>query len=174
MNERHAEVRTFRFGRGQDWTINSKTWSSARVDADPGQCKIEVWNLVNAGNWVHPVHIHLIDFQILDRNGLEPPQYERGWKDVVLLKEFETVRVVARFGPHRGKYMMHCHNLVHEDHDMMNQFEVGKGGPDPLSDRAKPLLAPPLGSTKPPILLEECLPCACFEQLPNSCPKQET
>jgi spore coat protein A len=51
------------------------------------------------------------------------------------------VRVVARFGPKAGKYMMHCHNVVHEDHDMMTNFEVGKGGPDPLS-------APPLPVSK--------------------------
>ena len=30
-----------------------------------------------------------------------------------------------KFGPHRGKYMVHCHNLPHEDHDMMHQFSVG-------------------------------------------------
>ena len=54
----------------------------------------------------------------------------------------ETVRVIARYGPQLGRYMMHCHNLVHEDHDMMLQFEVGKGGPDPItSDPAKPLSA---------------------------------
>ena len=47
--------------------------------------------------------------------------------------EGETVRVVAKFGPHEGKYMIHCHNLVHEDHDMMGQFTVGEGGYDPIT-----------------------------------------
>jgi FtsP/CotA-like multicopper oxidase with cupredoxin domain len=42
--------------------------------------------------------------------------------------------------PRTGRYMMHCHNLVHEDHDMMVQFEVGTGGPDPISAaREKPM-----------------------------------
>lgn len=171
MERRKTQTRTFRFGRGRDWTINGQTWSPSRVDGVPGQCAIEVWNLINTGGWTHPVHIHLIDFQILNRNGREPLPYERGWKDVVLLKDAERVQVVARFGPHRGKYMMHCHNLVHEDHDMMNQFEVGSGGPDPLSDPARPLPAEPLGSREPPLLVEDCLPCRCFEALPNSCPE---
>jgi multicopper oxidase len=53
--------------------------------------------------------------------------------------------MIMRFGPNKGKYMIHCHNLVHEDHDMMTQFEVGTGGPSPLSDPARPEdEAPPL------------------------------
>jgi FtsP/CotA-like multicopper oxidase with cupredoxin domain len=171
MENRSTGTRSYRFVRGIDWTINGKTWNRASVDGNPNQCATEVWTLSNAGGWTHPVHIHLVDFQILERNGQEPFPYERGWKDVVLLKDFETVKVVARFGPHRGKYMIHCHNIVHEDHDMMTQFEVGKGGIDPLSDPAKPLsTAPPLGSKEPPNLLEDCLPCQCFESLSNSCP----
>jgi hypothetical protein len=41
--------------------------------------------------------------------------------------------VIMRFENQRGRYMMQCHNLVHEDHDMMVQFEVGTGGPDPIT-----------------------------------------
>lgn len=142
-----VRTRTFRFGRNfQDWVINGRTWDKNRVDANPGVGDIEIWNLVNAGGgWVHPVHIHLVDLQLLDRNGRAPLAYERGWKDVFFLGESQTVRVIAKFGPHAGKYMMHCHNLVHEDHDMMTQFEVGSGGPDPITTaKALPLPAPPL------------------------------
>lgn len=169
LQKRSTQTRTFRFARSGQWTINNQTWNPKRVDANPKQCDTEIWQLVNTGGWTHPVHIHLIDFQIIDRNGLPPLPYERGWKDVVLLSDLETVRVVARFGPHKGKYMMHCHNLVHEDHDMMNQFEVGSGGSEPLSEPAKRLPAPNLGSTNPPRLIEERLPCKCLEPLPNSC-----
>lgn len=147
--------RSFRFGRGQHWTINNRTWNLAFVEANPGLFDVEIWELINTGGWVHPVHIHLIDFQILDRNGQPPLSYEQGWKDVVLLKEFETVRVIASFNPQPGKYMMHCHNLVHEDHDMMAQFNViarptDPPAQEPLSAPAKPLPAPPLGSEIPP------------------------
>ena len=107
---------------------------------------IEIWELENnSGGWFHPVHIHLIDFKILDRNGKPPFAYELGPKDVVYVGEGETVRVIMQFGPHRGRYMMHCHNLSHEDHDMMDQFEVGTGGHDPIEyDRPKHQPAPDL------------------------------
>ena len=52
--------------------------------------------------------------------------------------EGETVRVIMRFGPNIGRYMMHCHNLVHEDHDMMVQFEVGHGRARSDQGRAGP------------------------------------
>lgn len=148
--------RSFRFGRSQNWTINNRTWNANVIEAKPGLWDVEIWEFVNTGGWVHPVHVHLVDFQILDRNGLPPKVYEQGWKDVVLIKEFETVRVIASFNPQPGKYMIHCHNLVHEDHDMMTQFEVARRRPndppmqDPLSAPAKPLPADPLGADDPP------------------------
>ncbi len=133
--------RTFRFDRnGGQWKINNNVWDKNRVDGNPGFGDVEIWNLVNTGgSWIHPVHIHLVDLQMLDRNGRPPLPYERGWKDVFYLGESETIRVITRFGPNLGKYMMHCHNIVHEDHDMMTQFEVGQGGFDPMSDPAKPI-----------------------------------
>jgi FtsP/CotA-like multicopper oxidase with cupredoxin domain len=87
--------------------------------------------------------VHLVDFKILDRNGRPPEPYEIGPKDVVYIGEGETARVIAKFGPRTGKYMMHCHNVVHEDHDMMTNWEVGQGGPDPVTT------APPKPVTKP-------------------------
>ena len=96
---------------------------------------VEIWELENlSGGWHHPMHLHLVDFQILDRNGRPPFAYERGPKDVAYLGENETVRVITRFTG-TGRYMMHCHNIVHEDHDMMVQYEVidpGNPGYDPL------------------------------------------
>jgi spore coat protein A, manganese oxidase len=135
-----ARTRTFRFERNNgQWKINNNTWDPKRVDANPQPGDIEIWNLVNPGSgWVHPVHIHLVDCQIRDRNGLAPRRFERGWKDVFLVGEFETVRVITQFRSRdkkdiKGKFMMHCHNLVHEDHVMMTQFEIGQGGPDPVT-----------------------------------------
>lgn len=142
-----VRTRTFRFGRSNgQWQINNRTWEPSRVDANPGLGDYEIWNLVNTGgSWVHPVHIHLVDLQILDRNGQPPLPYERGWKDVFFVGDSQTVRVITKFGPHPGKYMMHCHNIVHEDHDMMTQFEVGQGGADPIKAApARELPAPPI------------------------------
>ena len=113
---------------------------------------MEVWELRNdSGGWHHPLHTHLVDFRVLDRefdrNGIRvPPRpHELGPKDTVSLGENERVRIVAQFGPHAGRYMVHCHNVVHEDHDMMGQFTVGEGGPDPITtDPSRPLPAPEL------------------------------
>ncbi|WP_207955775.1 multicopper oxidase family protein [Rubrobacter marinus] len=143
-------VRRFEFGRtGGMWTINDEIWDPNRVDANPQPDSLEIWEFTNkSGGWFHPIHVHLVDFRILSRTdganpGVRP--YERGPKDVAYVGENETVRVLIKFGPQKGRYMMHCHNLVHEDHDMMTQFEVGSGGPAWASVPAKPISeAPPL------------------------------
>jgi len=70
------------------------------------------------------MHMHLVKFQILERNGAPPALYERGWKDTVRVGPHEDVRVIARFTGYRGKYVLHCHNLEHEDHAMMSRFDV--------------------------------------------------
>jgi len=77
-----------------------------------------------------------VDFQVVSRNGAKPFAWEKGPKDVVYIGENETVQLLMKFtlnkgggttanGNVGGRYMMHCHNLPHEDHDMMSQFAVG-------------------------------------------------
>jgi len=147
-----TRTRRLDFGRTNGaWTINGTTWADVvdsdykHVLANPAHDDVEIWELQNeSGGWFHPVHIHMVDFRILDRNGRPPLAHELGPKDVVYVGEGEIVRVVMRFD-HVGKYMIHCHNLVHEDHDMMAQFEVGHGGDDPVkADPARALPAGPL------------------------------
>jgi len=156
LTERDAvRHRNFRFERqGGRWTINGHTWEDVVnsdyefVLANPGFEDVEVWELENpGGGWFHPVHIHLVDFKVLDRDGRPPLPHELGPKDVVYVGEGEKVRVIMRFENQQGRYMMHCHNLVHEDHDMMGQFLVGDdhGLHHPVrADRAKNLPAGPL------------------------------
>jgi spore coat protein A len=157
--EAAVRTRLLEFERqGGEWTVNHRTWEDVinsgfrEAIANPGLGDVEIWELRNrSGGWFHPVHIHLIDFRILDRNGRPPFDYELGPKDTAYVGENETVRLITAFSPHAGRYMMHCHNLVHEDHDMMVQFEVGSGGPDPIaSDPARDLPAPPLTAGPPP------------------------
>jgi spore coat protein A, manganese oxidase len=134
------------------WTVGGLTWEDVinsgfrDVVANPALDSVEIWEFENkSGGWFHPVHVHLVDFKILDRDGQPPHPYERGPKDTVYVGESERVRLIARFGPHEGRYMLHCHNLVHEDHDMMVQFEVGENGDDPITaDPARDLPAPAL------------------------------
>ncbi|KAL1626033.1 hypothetical protein SLS56_007007 [Neofusicoccum ribis] len=123
--------RSFRFERknGQ-WMVNGVIFADVanRILAKPQRGTVEVWELENtSGGWSHPVHIHLVDFQVISREGGKRPvsDYEKvALKDVVLLGVNEKVRVVARFAPWDGVYMFHCHNLIHEDHDMMAAFNV--------------------------------------------------
>eukprot|EP01124_Arcella_intermedia_P023737 TRINITY_DN3830_c0_g1_i1.p1 TRINITY_DN3830_c0_g1~~TRINITY_DN3830_c0_g1_i1.p1 ORF type:complete len:858 (+),score=125.66 TRINITY_DN3830_c0_g1_i1:87-2660(+) len=120
------------------WT--TRTGLPEHVTAEPAQNTLEVWEIVNGGGgWFHPIHIHLVDFFLTYRKGgvaqfthATGPDgladYERlAAKDVVFLGPGETLRVVARYGPHGGNYMMHCHNLVHEDDDMLIAFKVIPG-----------------------------------------------
>ena len=122
--------RKFKFERTNgEWQVNGVTFSDVnnRILAKPPRGAIEIWELENGGGgWSHPVHIHLIDFQIISRTGGRPVlNYEKeALKDVVLLGTSETVRVIARYAPWDGVYMFHCHNLIHEDHDMMAAFNV--------------------------------------------------
>lgn len=142
-----VRTRDWRFERTKGlWAINGKTWDENRVDANIREGDIEIWRLYNnAGGWFHPIHVHLVDLQLLDRNGKPPFPYEKGWKDVFYVGPNESLRVIAKYGPNVGKYMFHCHNSVHEDHDMMGQWEIGQGGPNPVtSAQALPLPAPPL------------------------------
>jgi spore coat protein A len=154
-----AVTRTLALVRsGGQWTINRQTWDDVMASgfqlslANPALDSVEIWELRNdSGGWTHPFHIHLVDFRVLDRevdrNGVRLPArpHERGPKDTVSLGENERVRVVVKFGPHAGRYMVHCHNVVHEDHDMMGQITVGDGGPDPMTTAPSgPLPAPEL------------------------------
>jgi FtsP/CotA-like multicopper oxidase with cupredoxin domain len=77
-------TRKWQFARnGGEWTINGKIWDKDRVDANPGLGDVETWEIYNSGGgWFHPVHIHLLDQQIISRNGRPPSEYEKGWKDV--------------------------------------------------------------------------------------------
>ena len=88
---------------------------------------IEIWELTNPNIQAHPFHVHGEPFQILTRNGTLPPANEMGWKDVVLIRPDETIRIIKRFGDFSDPvlpYMYHCHILEHEDLGMMGTFTV--------------------------------------------------
>jgi FtsP/CotA-like multicopper oxidase with cupredoxin domain len=132
-----TRTRTFTFGPHPtldylppvEWLIDGKRFDPNRIDATPELGSVEIWRFVNekapfGGGMEHPVHVHLVNFQILDRNGQKPAPHEAGWKDTVLVPRGEEARVIMTFEQYRGKYIMHCHNLSHEDGSMMTNFEV--------------------------------------------------
>jgi spore coat protein A, manganese oxidase len=143
-------------------TLN-KTWEEivnsnyTDVVSNPAVGEVQVWEVTNkSGGWFHPVHIHLVDFKMLTRNGKPVFPYEQGPKDVMYVGENETIRAVMRFGEkfekfpeHQtsGRYMVHCHNLPHEDHDMMTQFQVGSN--DDRNDPCPVNPADPKGGSNP-------------------------
>ena len=104
------------------WTINGKVFSPSRIDARPKLGSTEIWELMTDVH--HPVHIHLVHFKVLSRNGGRPRPTDAGWKDTVDLRPGEVARVVPRFRGYKGRYVFHCHNLEHEDMMMMANFEV--------------------------------------------------
>ncbi|GAB7017356.1 multicopper oxidase domain-containing protein [Halostagnicola bangensis] len=100
----------------------------------------EIWELENGTSHTHPIHLHLVGFEVIGRgpDGTDDPDpNERGEKDVVRVEPDETVRIMTRFENFTGRYPWHCHVLEHEDHDMMLPFEVvpaddeDEGHPEP-------------------------------------------
>ncbi len=141
--ERTTRLRVERDDYTNDWTINGKLWEDVvdsgyrDVVASPDIGDVEIWEIENkSGGWFHPMHIHLTDFKVFWRNtnGGKPFAWEAGPKDTVYVGPDEKVKLLVRFdvtpGSSGGRYMVHCHNLVHEDHDMMVQFKVGDNDPD--------------------------------------------
>jgi len=124
-------VRTRRFSLSEQvingrrlLTINGNLFDPSRIDATPCLNDVEIWQFTNATYDAHPVHIHDIEWQILDINGKSPPPGEDGWKDTFFIPALGTIRVIGRFVDLTGIYVFHCHKLEHEDHAMMAQFEV--------------------------------------------------
>ena len=120
--------RRMQFGRSNgQWVINGETWDSFKIAAaDIGQNTWELWLFESGGGWFHPVHMHLADFFIIKRDGDGGVRsYEdNSAKDVLYLGPSNKLWIIARFGPHKGDYMFHCHNLIHEDNDMMRAMRI--------------------------------------------------
>jgi FtsP/CotA-like multicopper oxidase with cupredoxin domain len=120
-----VRVRQFKFDRVNGvWTVNGKLFDPYEPAARPKKGTAEIWELRVEGQWHHPVHIHFEEGRILTRNGIAPPPHEQGRKDVYSVKSEEVVRVFIRFRDFTGKYVMHCHNTVHEDHAMMVRWDI--------------------------------------------------
>ncbi|MGW0828489.1 multicopper oxidase family protein [Streptomyces sp. NPDC002845] len=118
---RAAVTRDFHFrGSTAGWTINGKEYEPGHALARPKLGQVEIWRFTT--NFHHPVHLHLDHFQVLSRNNRAVKTFDHGWKDTVDLRPAEAVEVVTRFTHYPGTFMIHCHNLEHEDMAMMGDF----------------------------------------------------
>ena len=141
-----ARHRTFIYGKkpdtitdGMPWTISTDgaagvTADIDRISAAPTKNSVEIWHMVNnAGGWSHPAHIHFEEGQIISRNGVAPPVWERlGRKDMYRIgpevntgaaRVTDAVDVALRVRDWTGTYVQHCHNTQHEDHAMLLRWD---------------------------------------------------
>ena len=121
--------------------LNRKHWHEPTTE-HPRLNTTEIWEFVNLTEDTHPMHLHLVRFQVLDRRPFDtteylmekklrftaaavpPPAHELGWKDVVQCPAGVVTRIIVPFEGFTGKYLYHCHILEHEANDMMRPFEV--------------------------------------------------
>jgi spore coat protein A len=121
--------------------LNNTEWHKP-ITENPVLDSVEIWNLVNTIDDVHPIHLHLVRFQILDRRpfnvnaywatgevkytgpAVPPEPGETGWKDTVRADARMVTRIIIRFAGFTGRYVWHCHILEHEDNEMMRPFDV--------------------------------------------------
>jgi spore coat protein A len=103
----------------------------------------EVWSLVNLTDDTHPIHLHHVRFQVVDRRpfdrdlyllqnatlrftgtALAPNSNEDGWKDVVQCPPNLVTRIHISFAGYPGRYLWHCHVQEHEANDMMRPYDI--------------------------------------------------
>jgi FtsP/CotA-like multicopper oxidase with cupredoxin domain len=114
--------------QGLNFQINGKTFDPNRVDHTVKQGTAEIWtieNLASQSNWTHPVHIHFEEFRVLTRNGAPPTNpLETGRKDVIRMPPGNQVQIFMQFRDFLGRYLIHCHNMNHEDAFMMVRWDI--------------------------------------------------
>lgn len=128
-----------------------KNWADPITETPPLNA-VEVWQVYNTTPDAHPIHLHLVAFQILSRQKFTatqnpatgaltnvslkgqpsiPGPEEMGWKDTAIMYPGEVTTVIAMFD-RPGRYVWHCHILSHEDHEMMRPFHVQPNIPNAL------------------------------------------
>ncbi len=128
-------------GNSMVMLLNRKHWHEP-VTESPRLNATEIWEFVNLTEDTHPMHLHLVRFQLLDRRTYDtfdylmhkklrflaaptpPESNETGWKDVIQCPPGQITRILVTFDGYPGRYLYHCHILEHEANDMMRPFEV--------------------------------------------------
>lgn len=101
------------------WTINNQTWPNITpIELDYG--KTYQLNFINKSMMSHPMHLHGYVFHIVEVNG---KKIDGALQDTVLVQPNSTVKVVVT-ADHKGKWLLHCHNMYHMPTGMMTYIEV--------------------------------------------------
>ena len=121
--------------------LNNTPWHMP-ITEKPVLGTTEIWEIINLTDDTHPIHLHLVRFQILDRRRFDAFQYqttntlryvgpvmppepnEMGWKDTARVNAKTVTRIIVPFLGYAGRYVWHCHILEHEDNEMMRPYEV--------------------------------------------------
>jgi FtsP/CotA-like multicopper oxidase with cupredoxin domain len=121
-----ARIRQWKFERsGGEWVVNGEPFNRDVISAIIPEGSAEQWHIENGGgSWTHPVHIHYEEHRFLSYNGRRVMPLEAGRKDVIRLDPNAEVKIFMRFRDYKGLYVMHCHNVVHEDHAMMVSWKI--------------------------------------------------
>ena len=135
------DEQTQRTGKSMGMLLNNTPWHHP-ITERPVLGTTEIWQLANMTEDVHPIHLHMVRFQILDRQPFDAFHYsttgilhytssatvpdleEMGWKDTVRATGSSVTRIIVPFVGYSGRYVWHCHNLEHEDNEMMRPYEV--------------------------------------------------
>jgi len=121
--------------------LDRKRWKDP-VSETPVLGSTEIWSIINGTDDSHPIHLHMVRFQVLDRRNfyvmnylrkrelkftgpaVPPDANEMGWKDTVRAEPGMVTRIIVKFDGYPGRYVWHCHILEHEDNEMMRPYEV--------------------------------------------------
>ena len=107
---------------GQPYNGDCEASRRHRLDTKVKLNTTEDWELINTGVMDHPFHVHGNAFQVISRDG--QPESLLAWRDTVLVKRGETVRIRIPFSDFAGKTVYHCHVLDHEDLGMMGNLMI--------------------------------------------------
>jgi FtsP/CotA-like multicopper oxidase with cupredoxin domain len=129
-------IPTFELQRGTsatdpetEWLINGQSFEADKPMISVKKDSAGLWRIRNGGGgWVHPLHLHMEEHRIVARNGKSAPDArhpdDSGKEDVVALDPSEETVISRRFRTFTGPYVAHCHNLAHEDHNMMFGWDI--------------------------------------------------
>lgn len=130
-----------RLGRSSVMLLNGAHWDMP-VTEKPVLNSTEIWSFLNLTDDSHPIHLHMVRFQILDRRPFDLSVYqltgkvvfigeaapltasELGWRDIVRVDPMTLTRIIVKFEGFAGRYVWHCHMLEHEDNEMMRPYII--------------------------------------------------